>query len=117
MRRKTMPVNSISSLSQAFKAMPTQVNAEKSNLTQKTEKSPYTNSTENFSEIMNKALETVDLANKNAISKSETLLTGESQQLHSVVLAAEKADIALQMTMQIRNKALDAYQEIMRMQI
>ncbi len=112
-----MPINSISSLSQAFKAMPSQINAEKINSAQKAEKSQYANNAENFSEIMNKALDAVDIANKNAVNNSQSLLTGQSQQLHSVVLAAEKADIALQMTMQIRNKALDAYQEIMRMQI
>ena len=112
-----MPINSISSLSQTFKAIPTQINAEKINSAQKTENSQYANNAENFSEIMNKALDAVDIANKNAVNNSQSLLTGQSQQLHSVVLAAEKADIALQMTMQIRNKALDAYQEIMRMQI
>ena len=33
------------------------------------------------------------------------------------VVAAEKADIALQLTLQVRNKAVEAYQEIMRMQV
>ena len=37
--------------------------------------------------------------------------------IHSVVLAGEKAEVALQLTLQIRNKVLDAYNEVMRMQI
>jgi flagellar hook-basal body complex protein FliE len=70
-----------------------------------------------FSQVMNKALEAVDLANKESVSQSTSLLTGQSQNIHDIVIAAEKADIALKMTLQVRNKALEAYQEVMRMQI
>ena len=42
---------------------------------------------------------------------------GKTDNIHDVEIAAEKADIALQFTMQIRNKIMDAYSEIMRMQI
>jgi len=70
-----------------------------------------------FSQIMNKALDAVDLANKESASQSTSLLTGQSQNIHDIVIAAEKADIALKMTLQVRNKALEAYQEVMRMQI
>jgi len=42
---------------------------------------------------------------------------GRTDNMHEVLIAAEKADIALQFTMQIRSKILDAYNEIMRMQI
>jgi len=42
---------------------------------------------------------------------------GKTDNMHQVLIAAEKADIALQFTMQVRNKILDAYNEIMRMQI
>ena len=43
--------------------------------------------------------------------------TGKTDNIHQVLIAGEKADIALQLTMQIRTKILDAYSEIMRMQI
>lgn len=42
---------------------------------------------------------------------------GKTDNIHQVMIAAEKADVALQFTMQIRNKILDAYNEIMRIQI
>ncbi len=45
------------------------------------------------------------------------LAAGRTDSIHQVMIAGEKADIALQFTMQIRNKILDAYNEIMRMQI
>lgn len=65
---------------------------------------------------------------KEAISKTNNLIleseminenftAGRTDNIHQVMIAAEKADIAFQFTMQIRNKLLDAYNEIMRMQI
>jgi flagellar hook-basal body complex protein FliE len=44
-------------------------------------------------------------------------MTGESQDLHTTVIAMQKADLSFQMMMQVRNKIVQAYQEIMRMQI
>lgn len=65
---------------------------------------------------------------KNTLSKTNELLiqsqdladafaAGKTDNIHQVLLAAEKADIAFQFTMQIRNKIMDAYTEIMRMNI
>lgn len=48
---------------------------------------------------------------------NKLLATGQVDSLEHVMIDMEKADIALQFTLQIRNKILDAYQEIMRMQI
>lgn len=47
----------------------------------------------------------------------QRLLVGESDDLHGVMIAIEKADLAFQLTMAVRNKVIDAYQEVMRMQI
>lgn len=43
--------------------------------------------------------------------------TGENVNLHHLMISMEKADISLRLMVQVRNKAIDAYQEIMRMQI
>lgn len=48
---------------------------------------------------------------------SEDFAVGKTDNIHEVLISIEKADIALQFTMQVRNKILDAYNEIMRMQI
>ena len=48
--------------------------------------------------------------------KIETFATGQPMDIHEVVIATEKADISLNLLIQIRNKLLDGYQEIMRMQ-
>lgn len=48
---------------------------------------------------------------------NEDFAAGKTDNIHQVLIAIEKADIALQFTMQVRNKIMDAYSEIMRMQI
>lgn len=58
-----------------------------------------------------KALQSTDYQNNNLLS------TGQIDSLHKVMIDAEKADIALQFTVQVRNKVIEAYQEIMRMQL
>jgi flagellar hook-basal body complex protein FliE len=45
------------------------------------------------------------------------LQSGEAKHLHEVMIAVEEADVSLRMLVQMRNKALTAYEEIMRMQI
>jgi flagellar hook-basal body complex protein FliE len=47
----------------------------------------------------------------------ESLATGRSSDLHQTIIAVEKAEIALRMIAQVRNKIVAAYQELMRMQM
>ena len=44
-------------------------------------------------------------------------MSGESRDLHTTVIAMQKADLSFQMMMQVRNKIVQAYQEIMRMPV
>ena len=66
-----------------------------------------------LSSMMSKVNQT-QIAGDEAIVKLES---GEAQHLHEVMIAVEEADISLRMLVQMRNKALSAYEEIMRMQI
>ena len=52
-----------------------------------------------------------------ADSKIKNMVTGESRELHEVMLAVEKANISFQFLTQVRNKAMEAYQEIMKMPV
>ncbi|NLJ24093.1 MAG: flagellar hook-basal body complex protein FliE [Firmicutes bacterium] len=71
-----------------------------------------------FAGALKKALDSVDTLEKDAERLTEALIRGEpSVEIHDVVLAAEKARLALDLTVSIRNKLVEAYQEIMRMQI
>jgi len=61
------------------------------------------------------ALEEVNRLQLEADRSIARLVAGEEVDLHQVDIAGEKAQLALQLTMQLRNKVLEAYQEIMRM--
>lgn len=70
-----------------------------------------------FSDIMNDAISKVNDLQVESNQKTEDFISGVSDDIHSVIIAGSKADLALQMTLQVRNKVMDAYKEIMNMQI
>ncbi len=70
-----------------------------------------------FTDFLNNAISDVNKLQLESEQLNEAFAMGMNDNIHQVMIAAEKADIALQFTMQIRNKILDAYQEIMRMPV
>jgi len=70
-----------------------------------------------FGEVLKDAIQTVNELQKTSDSEIQKLMTGESQDLHATLIAVQKADLSFQMMMQVRNKIVQAYQEIMRMQV
>lgn len=70
-----------------------------------------------FAELLKGSLEKVNTDLKTAEALSQDFALGKDVELHEVVLASEQANLALQLTIQIRTKMLEAYQEIMRMQL
>ncbi len=70
-----------------------------------------------FSQILKSAVDEVNSLQQQSSEIKEKLITGQVQDLHQVMIAAEKAGLAFQLTVQIRNKVVEAYQEIMRMQV
>ena len=70
-----------------------------------------------FGDIMKSTIEQVNMAQNKGNQAIEQLNTGSAESLHEVMIAVEEADISLKMLVQMRNKALQAYEEIMRMQI
>ena len=70
-----------------------------------------------FGDILQSTIENVNDAQLSGDMAIENLQSGEAKHLHEVMLAVEEADISLRMLVQMRNKALTAYEEIMRMQI
>ncbi len=75
------------------------------------------NNNSTFSNYLKSALDEVNSLQINADNYKKMLATGEVNNLHEVMIASEKADVALQFTLNVRNKIMDAYKEIMRMQI
>lgn len=70
-----------------------------------------------FGEILSQMLNSINQMQKNSAYLGNLLAAGEIDDLHTLMIESEKADLALQFTLQIRNKILDAYNEIMRMPI
>lgn len=70
-----------------------------------------------FGDIMQSTIAQVNQAQNKGDMAIEQLNTGSAESLHEVMIAVEEADISLKMLVQMRNKALQAYEEVMRMQI
>jgi len=71
----------------------------------------------NFGTFLKNALQHVNQLQNESVRLNELMAAGKVENLHDVTIAAEKADLALQLTIQIRNKIMDAYNEIMRIQV
>jgi flagellar hook-basal body complex protein FliE len=71
----------------------------------------------NFAEVLQEAVEAVNHMHHEADNAARDFVVGEAQSLHETMIAVEKADISLRLLTQVRNKGVEAYQEIMRMQI
>jgi flagellar hook-basal body complex protein FliE len=70
-----------------------------------------------FAQLLGEAVARVQQVQGQADQEMQKLLNGEPVELHRVMLASEQAGLASEMLMATRNKVIDAYQEIMRMQI
>lgn len=70
-----------------------------------------------FADFLKDAVNQVNDMQISAQKSNDLLAAGQVDNLHQVMIESEKADIALQYTIQVRNKIMDAYSEIMRMQV
>lgn len=70
-----------------------------------------------FSEALEKSLAEVNAMLIESDKKSVDMATGKSENLHDAMITFEKAETAFKLMMQVRNKAIEAYHEIMRMQV
>jgi flagellar hook-basal body complex protein FliE len=69
-----------------------------------------------FAETLRGAMDEMGELGAQADSKVAGVLTGNGADVHSALIAVEKADLSFQLMMQVRNKIVSAYQEISRMQ-
>lgn len=70
-----------------------------------------------FQDTLKSALGDVNDALKAADAATQNFASGKAANLHEVMIAMEKADLSLRTISAVRNKVVDAYQEIMRMQV
>jgi flagellar hook-basal body complex protein FliE len=87
----------------------TDIHTDKIEITHETPKS--------FSQMLNESMSEVNQLQKDANTAIEKLATGKNKDISETMLMVEKADIAFKAMNQIRTKVIEAYKEIMRMQV
>jgi flagellar hook-basal body complex protein FliE len=70
-----------------------------------------------FGNVLKEQMQHINDLSAEAGEAKQTYATGGDIELHNVILAGEKADLALQLAMQVRNKIVNAYQEISHMSV
>ncbi|HHD62947.1 MAG TPA: flagellar hook-basal body complex protein FliE [Desulfobulbaceae bacterium] len=80
-------------------------------------KSDVAETEKNFTNMLSGIVSEVKNQQESADSAVQQLHAGGAKNLHEAMIAMEQADISIRFMVQVRNKALEAYQEIMRMQV
>ncbi len=70
-----------------------------------------------FAQTLKESIANVDTLMKEADVKMEGIVAGKGENIHEAMIAFEKAESALKMLTQVRNKALEAYNQIIQMQV
>jgi flagellar hook-basal body complex protein FliE len=71
----------------------------------------------NFGSVLADAIGRVNQAQQNSQSSIDKFLSGEDEEVHKVALATQQAALSFDLFLQVRNKVVSAYQEVMRMQM
>ena len=70
-----------------------------------------------FKSVLADAVNRVEQFQQNSQASIDKFLSGEDEDVHTVALATQQTEIAFDLFMQVRNKVISAYQEVMRMQM
>jgi flagellar hook-basal body complex protein FliE len=72
---------------------------------------------DDFGSVVTSALDSLNASQIGAEQEVAKAVSGESQDLHKTIIAIQSADLQFQLGLQVRNKLIGAYEEIMRMQV
>ncbi len=70
-----------------------------------------------FSDAFSEAIDKVDMAQKEADGQISSFVAGEQENVHEVMIAMNQAKLSFQLMTEVRNRMLETYQELMRMQV
>ena len=70
-----------------------------------------------FGNALQEAFDKVDEAQKVADAQIESFVAGEQENVHEVMIAMNEAKLSFQLMTEVRNRLLETYQELMRMQV
>jgi flagellar hook-basal body complex protein FliE len=73
--------------------------------------------TDGFTQMLDGLVATVDAKQQTSQDMTRKVLLGESDQLHQSVIAMQEASVAFSLMVEVRNKLVESYQELMRMQV
>jgi flagellar hook-basal body complex protein FliE len=74
-------------------------------------------STSSFNDLLGKAVQEVNGKQSAASDAINGLLSGQNVSLHQTMISMQEANVSFQLMVEVRNKLLDSYQELMRMQV
>jgi flagellar hook-basal body complex protein FliE len=72
---------------------------------------------DDFARMLMDVLKEVNASQANAQGLQDAFMAGQPVEIHDLKIAMERANVAMQLTLQVRNKLLDAYSQIMQMQV
>ena len=78
---------------------------------------PFSKGSHGFGEILREAVEAVNSMQHEAGRLEDAVAKGENVNIHQAIIAGEKAGLSFRLMMQIRNKMLEAYEEVMRIRV
>jgi flagellar hook-basal body complex protein FliE len=70
-----------------------------------------------FADSLKQAINQVNQSQIDSDKMTEALAAGKNVELHDVMITAQKASVSMTLAVEVRNKAIEAYQEMMRMQV
>ena len=70
-----------------------------------------------FQNVLESTMNNLQSLQDNAGTAAQKFMTGENEELHTVALAGQQAELAFELGLQVRNKIVSAYQEVMKMQL
>jgi len=70
-----------------------------------------------FSDLLKESLGEVNHLQQEAGQAAQNLVTGKSGELHDVMIHMKESEVAFELVLAVRNKAIEAYQDVMRMQV
>jgi flagellar hook-basal body complex protein FliE len=76
---------------------------------------PAAGTKSDFAQVLRDGMRQIDRLQGDAEDKTAQLLQGDGQDLHSALIAVQKAELSFQLMMQVRNKIVQAYQDVSKM--
>lgn len=76
-----------------------------------------TQSESSFTDILSEAINSARETESTSAAENAALLTGQTDDLHTPLIESQKAELALDLAIQIRNKVVNAYNQVMNMQV